>query len=123
MLNPALTENAKALRKRMTRHERHLWYDYLRSYPLDYYKQRVIGNYIVDFYCARARLAVELDGSGHYKPEEKKRDEIRTELLNKHGVNVLRISNYDVDTNFEGVCFYIDRIVKSLIAVNDLGAE
>lgn len=63
--NPALTERARTLRKQMTPEERHLWYDFLRSYPVRFLRQKVIGNAIVDFYCAKATLAIELDGSQH----------------------------------------------------------
>ncbi len=121
--NPSLKNVARLLRKRMTRQERHLWYDYLKDYPCRFYRQRILGDHIADFYCSRAGLVVELDGSSHYKPENVIRDGIRTERLGEFGLTVLRISNYDVDTNFEGVCLYIDRTVKSLIAVNNLGGE
>ncbi len=67
--NPKLTKNAKALRKNMTKEERHLWYDFLRSYPVRFLRQKVIDNYIVDFYCHDAQLIIELDGSQHYSIE------------------------------------------------------
>ena len=121
--NPSLTNNARLLRKRMTRQERHLWYDYLRNYPIRVYRQRVIGDHIVDFYCARAKLVIELDGSQHYTEAGIERDKARTADIEGFGLAVMRISNYDVDTNFESVCLYIDRTVKSLIAANDLSAE
>ena len=116
-----MTNKARRLRREMTRQERRLWYDYLRSYPAHFYRQRAFGNYIVDFYCARAGLVIELDGSGHYKADAKEYDAARTEYLSSFGLSVLRISNHDIDANFEGACMYIDRTVKSLIAVKDLG--
>lgn len=65
--NKALTPIARKLRKDMTREERHLWYDFLREYPIRFLRQKVIGSYVVDFYCAAAKLVVELDGSQHYE--------------------------------------------------------
>ena len=79
--NTDLTENAKLLRKNMTKEERHLWYDFLRSYPVRFLRQKVIDNYIVGFYCSKARLIIELDGSQHYKGDGKIKDKIRTEKI------------------------------------------
>ena len=103
-----LTPNARVLRKNMTKEERHLWYDYLRNYPVCFMRQRVIGHYIVDFYCARAKLVIELDGSQHYDPAVKEKDDERTSFLQSLGLRVLRIPNNEVNKNFEGVCLYID---------------
>lgn len=103
---------AKTLRKNMTPWERKLWYEFLRNYSIRFQRQKAIGNYIVDFYCAKARLVIELDGSGHYENSQIQKDEIRTvELENMH-LKVLRICNSDIDRNFNGVCEYIDLIVK-----------
>ena len=96
----------------MTPRERKLWYCFLKDYPLKFYRQRVIGNYIVDFYCAKAALAVELDGSGHYTPKQKEKDCIRTKALETMGLSVLRICNTDIDRNFSAVCQYIDLAVR-----------
>ena len=103
---------AKALRKNMTKEERHLWYDFLRGYPVKFYRQKVMGKYIVDFYCAKARLVVELDGSQHYEEVGKQYDAERTAYLKEYGVSVLRIPNNEVNQNFRGVCAYIDTVVK-----------
>ena len=103
---------AKALRKNMTPWERHLWYDFLRSYPVRFQRQKAIGNYIADFYCAKARLVVELDGGGHYTAEQAQSDAIRTKALEAMNLRVLRICNLDVDRNFHGVCEYIDFAVR-----------
>jgi very-short-patch-repair endonuclease len=65
--NKKLLPFAKELRKEMTKQERHLWYDFLRYYSVKIYKQKVIDNFIVDFYCHKARLVIELDGSQHYR--------------------------------------------------------
>ena len=106
---------AKELRKNMTPWERYLWYDYLRTYPVRFQRQKAIGKYIVDFYCAKARLAIELDGGGHYSPEQQELDALRTQELENSKLTVIRISNLDVDKNFEGVCAYIHEcVVKSL---------
>lgn len=117
--DPKLINSARALRRRMTRQERRLWYDFLRSHRLHFYKQRVIGRYIADFYCAAADLVIELDGSGHYKPEKMAEDKLRDEEMEKLGLTVLRIPNYEVDSNFEGVCLYIDRTAAELIAAKN----
>ncbi len=100
--------NSQELRKAMTREERHLWYDFLKSYPLPIHRQYPIGEYITDFYCHQAKLVIELDGSQHYEPESLKYDKKRTEFMEKQGIMVLRYSNLDVMRNFRGVCESID---------------
>ena len=96
----------------MTRHEKHLWYDFLQHYPVKIYKQRIIDNFIVDFYCHKAKLIIELDGSQHYTDEGLAYDEERTQILNKYNLEVLRFSNLDIDKNFNSVCTMIDEIIK-----------
>ena len=103
---------AKTLRKNMTPWERKLWYDFLRNYPVRFQRQKAIGNYIADFYCAKARLVLELDGGGHYTPEQAKKDASRTNDLAAMNLAVVRICNLDIDRNFLGVCQYIDRMVQ-----------
>ena len=105
---------AKALRKNMTPWERKLWYEFLRNYPLRFQRQKAIGNYIADFYCAKARLVIELDGSGHYTAEQAEKDSSRTSELQAMNLNVLRICNLDIDRNFRGVCEFIDTQIKNL---------
>ena len=104
---------AKALRKNMTPWERKLWYDFLHNYPIRFQRQKAIGNYIADFYCAKARLIIELDGGGHYTPEQAEKDEQRTNELNTMNLTVVRICNLDIDRNFCGVCAYVDRLVQN----------
>ena len=104
---------AKALRKNMTPWERNLWYDFLRNYPIRFQRQKAIGNYIADFYCAKARLIIELDGGGHYTTEQRIKDEQRTNDLNAMNLTVVRICNLDIDRNFRGVCAYIDCLVQN----------
>ncbi len=99
----------------MTKEERHLWYDFLRDYPVRFLRQKVIDHYIVDFYCHKARLIVELDGSQHYEKEGLLKDKIRTEFIERRGLTVIRIPNNEVNENFEGVCDYIDWTVKEII--------
>ena len=110
--NKANIPLAKALRKNMTPWERKLWYDFLRSYPIRFQRQKALGNYIADFYCAKARLVIELDGGGHYTAEQEEKDKIRTKELECMNLTVIRICNLDIDRNFCGVCEYIDLIVK-----------
>lgn len=107
-----LIPRAKRLRHEATRQENHLWYDCLRDYPLRFQRQKAIGNYIVDFYCHAAGLAIELDGSQHFEEDAQKYDKQRTAFLNGQGIQVLRVANIDVDRNFEGVCMQIDAAVK-----------
>lgn len=97
----------------MTKQEKHLWYDFLQKYKEKIYKQRIIKNYIADFYCHSARLIIELDGSQHYSEEGMNKDNARTDALNKLGIDVIRYSNLEVDTNFDGVCEDIDRIINA----------
>ena len=110
--NARLTDNAKALRKNMTKEERHLWYDFLRTYPVRFLRQKVIDNYIADFYCHDARLVIELDGSQHYEEHQQVYDSIRTEQIEERNLTVLRIPNNEVFRRFREICEYIDRQVK-----------
>ncbi len=110
--NHELVGNARSLRREMTKEERHLWYDYLRSHSVKFRRQAVFGKYIVDFYCPKAKLVIELDGSQHYEPQNQFADQIRTEYLETFGVTVIRIANTDVTRNFRGVCEYIDHLVQ-----------
>ena len=113
MYNPDRTLIAKKLRKEMTKEERHLWYDFLRDYPVRFLRQRPIGPYIVDFYCASAKLVVELDGSQHYEEEAKQKDRQRTAYLEQCGLYVFRVANNRIKDSFDGVCEAIDLIVKA----------
>ena len=114
--NREIVPLAKTLRKNMTKEEKHLWYDYLREYPIRFIRQKVIGKYIVDFYCAKAKLIIELDGSGHYEDKGIEKDALRTESLEQYGLKVIRISNLDINKNFEGVCLFIDNEVKQSLS-------
>ena len=113
--NKQLSVYAKEMRKNMTPWERKLWFMFLQKYPLRFKRQYIIGNYIADFYCEKANLVIELDGSGHYQDEQKQRDLIRDEEVKLKGLNVLRVSNYEIDKNFEGVCFKIDELAGGVL--------
>ena len=110
--NPKLTERAKELRKNMTGEERHLWYDYLRKCEVRFLRQKVIDNYIVDFYCSKLNLIIELDGSQHYEEKGLKYDRIRTQKLETRQLTVIRIPNNEIWNNFDEVCEYIDNYIK-----------
>lgn len=114
--NKKLVPLAKSLRKNMTKEERHLWYDFLRNYHIRFIRQKILGRYIADFYCAKANLVIELDGSQHYENNGNAYDEERTEYLKGYGITVVRISNIDIMRNFEGVCMYIDDMVKQSLS-------
>ena len=107
--NKNIVAFAKELRKNMTKEEKHLWYDFLRNYPIKFTRQKVLGKYIADFYCAKANIVVELDGSQHYEDMGLVKDENRTKYLNQYGITVIRISNLDV-------CAHIDDAVKQSLS-------
>ncbi len=102
--NHRLTNNAKSLRRNMTKEERHLWYDFLKRLSVTVNRQKVIGRYIVDFYCAQAKLVIELDGSQHYEIKEKELDALRDAYFVNEGIKVLRYSNADINQRFDRVC-------------------
>ena len=106
-------ETARRLRKDMTPHERKLWYLFLRKYPVKIYKQRIIGRFIVDFYCASAQLVIEVDGSQHYEPQGVAYDKERSAFLSALDLKVLRFSNRDIDRDFRGVCEQIDMTIQN----------
>ena len=114
--NKKIVPIAKTLRKNMTKEESHLWYDFLRYYPVKFLRQKVIGRYIVDFYCAKAKIVIELDGSQHYDTDVLAKDNERTIFLNQYGLSVVRIPNNEINKNFQGVCEYIDNIVKQSLS-------
>ena len=103
---------AKQLRKEATPQERHLWYDFLSKYPVRFQRQKTIESFIVDFYCHMAKLVIEIDGSQHYEPQGMTYDEERTAILSKYGLEVLRFSNREINTDFRAVCERIDYTVK-----------
>ena len=110
--NQSLIKNAQNLRKNMTEEEKHLWYDFLKKLPQTVNRQKVVGNYILDFYCADAKIAIELDGSQHYEQDGKEKDLVRDEFLGSLGITVLRYTNHELNRNFEGVCLDILKHIK-----------
>ena len=116
--NDELVANSRKLRKNMTKEERHLWYDFLKSLPMTVHRQKVLGRYIVDFYIAEVKLVIELDGSQHFEPEEEERDRQRTAFLEGYGLTVVRIPNNAVNENFRGVC---EDLLRQIQARRDQG--
>ncbi len=114
--NKPLVPLAKHLRREMTKEERPLWYDFLRSYPVRFSRQKVLGKYIADFYSAEAKLVIELDGSQHYEDRNIQKDTDRTAFLESYGLTLIRIPNNEVKRNFRGVCEYIDAAVKQSLS-------
>ena len=115
LYNERLIPLAKELRKNMTQQERDLWYKYLRSHSLKFTRQKVLGRYIADFYCASVKMVIELDGSQHYEDKGLEADRERTEFLKSYGIRVLRIPNNAVTKDLRGVCDYIDGILNGTI--------
>ena len=110
--NQGLTSFARELRRELTKEERHLWYDFLKGYPVKFTRQKVLGQYIADFYCAAAQLVIELDGSQHYQDTGPEADAQRTAFLEGYGLYVLRIPNNEVSQSFRAVCEAIDALVQ-----------
>ena len=114
--NKQLVPLAKQLRKEMTKEEHHLWFDFLRTHPIRFSRQKVLGKYIADFYSAESRLVIELDGSQHYDLGNMKKDWERTAFLENYGLTVIRIPNNEINRNFRGVCDHIDAAVKQSLS-------
>lgn len=104
-------DRARELRRDMTPQERKLWYMFLRKNPEKIYRQRIIGPFIADFYCAAAKLVIEVDGSQHYTEQGMAYDSERTAFLEAQGLMVLRFSNKQIDESFGAVC----RVIKQTI--------
>ena len=104
---------ARELRNNATKQENHLWYDFLKQRTEQWGRQRVIGEFIVDFYCPKAKLVVELDGMQHYTPEGLAYDEERSAYLEGLGLKVVRFQNQEVDESFYLVCNKISEIAEA----------
>jgi very-short-patch-repair endonuclease len=111
--NNKLTPRARQMRRNMTNEERILWYDFLKSHPMRFCRQKVIDNYIVDFYCHRAKLIIELDGLHHKEVNRKEYDDIRTDYFKSMGILTLRFTNAQIKTHFNYVCKKIDEAISS----------
>jgi very-short-patch-repair endonuclease len=111
--NDQLKKYASELRTNATKQENHLWYDFLRNYPIRFKRQYIIGSYIADFYCANAKLVVELDGGQHYEENGLVlNDLVRSEYFESLGLKVLRFTNTELMKQFESVCMTINMVVK-----------
>ncbi len=110
--NKNLIPRARKLRNNLTPEERKLWYQYLAKYPKRFLRQKIIENYIVDFYCPEKKIVIEVDGSQHYTEEAIEYDKTRTNILKGYNIKVVRISNYEVNNKFNEVCEFIDYICK-----------
>ena len=113
--NKNLNLKATILRKNMTKFEKKLWYRFLKKYEIKFYKQRIIDNFIADFYCPKAKLIIELDGEQHHSERKTEYDKYRTEILNKYNIEVLRFDNPEIKSDFITVCDKIDKSVKERI--------
>ena len=113
--NNDMLDVARRLRREMTPQEQRLWYVFLRKYPVKFYKQRIIESFVVDFYCADARLVIELDGSQHYTEQGKAYDEERSQILREYGLKVLRFSNREVEQQFDAVCEKIQKEIQARV--------
>lgn len=117
--NSNLVNNSQKLRKNMTKEEKHLWYDFLKNLPITVNRQKVIGNYIVDFFCSSARLVIELDGSQHYTDSGQAKDIERDNFFKSLGIEVLRYSNLDINCKFESVCSDILKHIDERLSVKN----
>ncbi len=113
--NPSLTPVSQKLRKQMTRQEKHLWYDFLKDHPFQFNRQKVIGPFVVDFFCHFAKLVIEIDGGQHFDAERKQRDTERTNYLRSLGLEVMRFTNREIDHDFFEVCRVIQERVEKLV--------
>ena len=102
--NEKVVRISRVLRRNMTKEEKHLWYDFLKLLPVTVNRQKVIGQYVVDFYIASAKLVIELDGAQHFEKENKENDRIRDQALQEMGLTVFRYTNLDIHKRFEAVC-------------------
>ena len=107
--NKSLHNNAKRLRKNMTTQEQKLWFFFLKPHPLKWYSQRIIDRFIVDFYCSKAKIVIEIDGSQNFTEKGIAYDKERTAILNAYGLTVLRYTNTQIDYHFKEVCMDIER--------------
>ena len=113
--NFRLLDQAKELRKNMTSQENKLWYEFLKLYPVRIYRQRIIDSFIADFYCASAKLVIEIDGSQHFTLQGKAYDEERERIMQQYGIKTIRFSNFDIDFGFQNVCTCIHEEIQNRI--------
>ena len=106
-----LKTRARALRRNLTAPEARLWHGFLRTLSVTVSRQKPLGGYIVDFYCAKHQLAIEIDGDSHFSDEARQYDRARSAALARLGIRVVRFTNVDVMQSFEGVCSEIARVL------------
>ena len=111
--NNRMLDRAKELRRNMTPQERKLWYEFLRDYPVKIYKQRIIDSFVADFYCAKAKLVIELDGVQHYSNQGIAYDHERSAMFIKYNLKVIRFTNQEIDQCFDAVCAMIDQEIEA----------
>ena len=112
--NKKLVKNAQILRRNMTPEEKHLWYDFLKKLPITVNRQKNIDNYIIDFFISSKGIAIEIDGRQHYSKEGIEKDKIRTKYLNEIGIRVIRITNKQIDKDFNWICDYLDTEIQKI---------
>ncbi len=110
--NKKLNTNAKALRQNMTAAEKKLWFEYLRGYRCRFVRQKIIGNYILDFYCQRLKFGIEIDGDTHVGDKNEEYDKARTAELNKFGIEIIRFWDTDILKNLSEVAKVIEEKIK-----------
>ncbi len=110
--NKNLIQKARKLRNKATPEENKLWYQYLAKSPIRFIRQKIIDNYILDFYCPEKKIGIEVDGSQHYTEEGIEYDRIRTEVLNAYKIEIIRFTNKEIRKNFKEVCEYISNVIK-----------
>ncbi len=110
--NKDLKEKARFLRINQTNAEKKLWYQYLSPHKEKFNRQKIIDNFIVDFYCARHKLVIEIDGETHNSDRSYNYDKRRTQVLNSYGLIVIRFSNYEIYNEFDSVIERIEEYLK-----------
>ncbi|MBE6802641.1 MAG: endonuclease domain-containing protein [Ruminococcaceae bacterium] len=106
-VNSTLDQHAKNLRKNMTNEEKTIWYDFLNKITPRFHRQKIIGNYIVDFYCPKLKIVIEIDGVQHYDIANSLYDTKRTQFLEDLGLSVIRFDNIDIKKDFGTVVYDI----------------
>jgi very-short-patch-repair endonuclease len=120
--NGKLKTNAHLLRKNMTDSEHKLW-SRIRGKQLlglQFYRQKIIGNYIVDFYCHSAKTIIEIDGSQHYTLKGLNADKVRDEYMKNLGFHVIRYPSDEVILNTDII---IEDIYNHLISFTSTSAK
>jgi very-short-patch-repair endonuclease len=106
-----LKSKSRTLRRDPTPAERKLWFEFLRDHPVKFTRQKPLGRYIADFYCAKEQFVIELDGDSHYTEDGARHDRLRTASLQRKGIRMLRFTNAEVMEQFEGVCGRIEEML------------